>query len=168
MSEAVISGPTTPKKATIICWSNQLDRVYLQLVFANTAAAYGMEVTVFIDFWAILAFKKKNAGITGKNLTTKIIGFLKKGSTDRLKLSQMNLGGLGTRMMKRIIKKENVASLDTLIETAMISGVKFIPCQGCMDAFGLTHEDLIDGMEPASGASAAVGSALESQINWFI
>ncbi len=168
LGEAVMIGAATPKKATIICWSDHLDKVYPQLILATTAAAYGVEVTVFIDFWGILVFKKKNAGVTGKNMTTKMIGLLRKGSTDKLKLSRMNMGGLGTWMMKRILKKENVASLETLIEMAMMSGVKFVPCQGCLDAFGLKQEDLIDGMEQVSGASAAVGAALESQINWFI
>ncbi len=168
MGETMSNEATMPKKATIICWSDHLDKVYPQLILATTAAAYDVEVTMFVTFWGLLAFKKKNRGITGKNWMTKMMGFMKKGSTGKLKISQMNMGGMGTWMMRQIFKKEKVASLDSLIEMAMMSGVKFIPCQMTMDAFGLKHEDLIDGMEPAAGASMAISSALESQINWFI
>lgn len=118
---------TMPKKATIIAWSDDLDKVYPQLILATTAAAYDVEVTVFVTFWGLLAFKKKNLGITGKDWMTKMMGFMKRGSTDRLKISQMNMGGMGTWMMRQIFKKEKVASLDSLIEMAMLSGVKFIP-----------------------------------------
>jgi len=163
-----VSEAEKPKKATIVAWSDDLDKVYPQLILATTAAAYDVEVTVFVTFWGLLAFKKKNVGITGKDWMTKMMGFMKKGHTSRLKISQMNMGGMGTWMMRQIFKHEKVASLETLIEMAMMSGIKFIPCQMTMDAFGLKQEDLIDGMEPAAGASMAIASALDSQINWFI
>jgi len=99
---------------------------------------------------------------------TKMLSFMRRGGTDKLKLSKMNMGGMGPWMMKKIFKAENVPTLDSLIQVALESGVKFIPCQMTMDAFGLKREDLIDGMEDPAGASTAIDVALESQINWFI
>ncbi|MDI6716669.1 MAG: DsrE/DsrF/DrsH-like family protein [Actinomycetota bacterium] len=157
-----------PKKATLIAWSDELDKIYPVLILATTAAAYDVEVTVFVTFWGLLAFKKNGRGITGKNWMTKMLSFMRRGGTDKLKLSKMNMGGMGPWMMKKIFKAENVPTLDSLIQVALESGVKFIPCQMTMDAFGLKREDLIDGMEDPAGASTAIDVALESQINWFI
>lgn len=116
-----------PKKATLIAWSDDLDKVYPLMILATTAAAYDVEVTVFVTFWGLLAFKKKNTGLTGKDWMTKMLSMMRKGTTDKLKISRLNMGGMGTWMMRQIFKREKVASLDSLIEMAMMSGVKFIP-----------------------------------------
>ncbi|MBE0448820.1 MAG: DsrE/DsrF/DrsH-like family protein [Actinobacteria bacterium] len=163
MSEAVMT-----RKATLIAWSDDLDKIYPTLILATTAAAYDVEVTVFVTFWGLLAFKKNNRGITGKDWMTKALSVMRKGGTKSLKISRLHMGGMGTWMMNKIFKKEKIASLDSLIEEALISGVKFVPCQMTMDAFGLKREDLIDGMGDPAGASTAINVALDSQINWFI
>lgn len=165
---ATVSEAVTTKKATLVAWSDDLDRIYPLLILATTAAAYDVEVTVFVTFWGLLAFKKNNNGISGKDWMSKALSVMRKGGTRNLKISRLNMGGMGTWMMNKIFKKEKVASLDSLIEMALMSGIKFIPCQMTMDAFGLKREDLIDGMEEPAGASMAINAALDSQINWFI
>lgn len=116
-----------PKKATLIAWSDDLDKVYPLMILATTAAAYDVEVTVFVTFWGLLPFKKKNNGLTGKDWMTKMLSMMRKGTTDKLTISRLNMGGMGTWMMKQIFQREKVASLDSLIEMALMSGIKFIP-----------------------------------------
>jgi peroxiredoxin family protein len=122
-----VSEAEVPKKATIIAWSDDLDKVYPQLILATTAAAYDVQVTVFVTFWGLLAFKKNKKGVTGKSVMTKMLAVMRKGGTDKLKISRLNMGGMGTWMMRKIFKHEKVASLDDLLEMAFMSGVKFIP-----------------------------------------
>lgn len=122
MSEAEM-----PKSATLIAWSDDLDKIYPVLILATTAAAYDVKVTVFVTFWGLLAFKKKDRGITGKDWMTKMLSVMRRGSTDHLTISRLNMGGMGTWMMRKIFKREKVASLDSLIEMAILSDIKFIP-----------------------------------------
>jgi len=157
-----------PKKLTLIAWSDDLDKVYPQLILATTAAAYDVQVTVFVTFWGLFMLKRNDKFITGNNWMTKMLSVMNRGGTKHLKLSKLHMMGMGTWMMNKIFRKNKVATLDSLIEMAMMSGVKFIPCQMTMDALGLAREDLIDGIEDPAGASKAIDEALDSDINWFI
>ncbi len=158
----------TPLKATIIAWSSDLDRAYAALILATTAAAAGMRVTVFATFWGLLLLKKPNRGVTGTDWMTKLLARLAPGGPDRLRLSRSNLGGLGTRIIKELFRQSRIVPLQTFLWMAIDLGVRFIPCQMTMDAFGLKREDLIDEVDVPAGAAFAVSEAAESAINWFI
>jgi peroxiredoxin family protein len=84
-----------------------------------------------------------------------------------LKLSKMNMGGMGTAMMKKVMKDKNVDSLQALIKLAMFNGVKIVACTMSMDLMGITMEEIIDGVEYA-GVAAYLGDAEESNVNLFI
>lgn len=86
---------------------------------------------------------------------------------DKLKLSKMNMGGMGTSMMKKIMNDKNVDSLEELIRKAMKNGVKIIACTMSMEVMGIKAEELIDGVE-LGGVGAYLGDAEESNVNLFI
>jgi len=157
-----------PQKATIIAWSGDLDRAYPVLILATTAAASGMDVTIFFTFWGLFILKRNDVALTGDDWMTKMLSMMNRGGTNYLKLSKMQMGGLGNWMMRRLFKKKKVADLNDLLQLAVDAGVKLLPCQMTMDALGLKREHLIDGVGPAAGAATAIAEASESTINWFI
>ena len=79
----------------------------------------------------------------------------------------MNMGGMGTKMMKMVMKDKNVDSLEILMQHAMKNGVKLVACTMSMDIMGITKEELIDGVELA-GVATYLGDAEESNVNLFI
>jgi peroxiredoxin family protein len=87
--------------------------------------------------------------------------------TGKLKLSNMNMMGMGTRMMKNVMKAKNVMSLEELIEEAKKNGVKLVACTMSMDIMGITADELIDGVELA-GVASYLGDAEVSNVNLFI
>ena len=78
----------------------------------------------------------------------------------------MNMGGMGAKMIRSIMKKKNVYSLDELIDSAMKAGVKIVACQMSMDLMGIHQEELIDGVE-IGGVATFLGSAETSDTNLF-
>jgi peroxiredoxin family protein len=157
-----------PNKVTIVACSGDLDKAYPVLILATTAAASGKDVTIFFTFWGLFIIKKNDGKIIGKDWMTKMLSWMHRGGTDRLKLSQYRMGGMGTWMMNQVFRKNKVARLSELLEMAKELGVKMVPCQMTMDAFGLSAADMIDGLEPAAGAATAIEYASDAGINWFI
>lgn len=157
-----------PKKMTIIAWSGDLDKAYPTMILATTAAASGMEVTIFFTFWGLFILKKNDAPRSGNDAMTKMLGMMNKGGSDNLGLSKLNMGGMGSWMMRQIFKKNQVADLGELIEMGKEMGIKYLPCQMTMDALGLTREMMIDGLGEPAGAATALAEMAESQINLFI
>lgn len=148
---------------TIVCWSGDLDRVWPQYILATTGAAYGMDVMLFCTFWGLFPLKRPEAAITGHDWMTKALGLM-----NRERLTHLNFGGVGTKMMRAIAEQQKVAPPEELMQLAMEMGVRIAPCQMTMDLMGLEREDLIDGLEEPLGAAAAVAAMKKSDINLFI
>ncbi|HEY3368932.1 MAG TPA: DsrE/DsrF/DrsH-like family protein [Symbiobacteriaceae bacterium] len=155
-------------KVTIVACSGDLDKAYPILILATAAAASGKDVAIFLSFWGLFILKKNDGKMIGKDLMTKMLSWLHRGGTDRLKLSQYRMGGMGTWMMNQVFKKNKVARLSELLDMAKELGVKLYPCQMTMDAFGMTMADLIDGVEQPVGAATAIELASDAGVNWFI
>ena len=85
----------------------------------------------------------------------------------KLKLSKMNMAGMGTAMMKKVMNDKNVDSLEDLMKKAMENGVRLVACTMSMDIMGITREELLDGVEFA-GVASYLGDAEESNVNLFI
>jgi peroxiredoxin family protein len=151
------------ERMTIVAWSGELDKVWPQYILATTGAAYGMEVTMFCTFWGLFTLKRPEVKVTGDNWMTKMLG-----TVNNERLSHLNFGGAGPKMMRSIAKRHKVAPPDELIATARELGVKLAPCQMTMDLMGLKREDLIDGIEEPLGAAAAMSNMQRSRINLFI
>lgn len=161
------TAPALPDGKTIIVFSGDLDRVLASFIIANGAAAMGRQVTMFFTFWGLNVLRKSQKVTVKKPIIDAMFGMMMPQGIDKLKLSKMNMGGMGTAMMKKVMRDKNVNSLQELIQSAMGNGVKIVACTMSMDIMGITKEELIEGVELA-GVGAYLGDAEESNVNLFI
>ncbi|MEA4815257.1 MAG: FAD-dependent oxidoreductase [Lachnospiraceae bacterium] len=164
------SAPAVQSRAdgkTIIVFSGDLDRVLASFIIANGAAAMGRPVTMFFTFWGLTVLRKPEKQNIKKTFIESMFGAMLPRGTGKLKLSKMNMAGMGTSMMKKIMNDKNVDSLDALIQKAMKAGVKIVACTMSMDVMGIKQEELINGVE-LGGVGAYLGDAEESNVNLFI
>ena len=152
---------------TIIVFSGDLDRVLASFIIANGAAAMGRPVTMFFTFWGLNALRKPDKQPVQKTFMESMFGMMMPRGSKKLKLSKMNMAGMGTAMMKKIMQDKNVDSLEALIRKAMKAGVKIVACTMSMDVMGIKEEELIEGVE-LGGVGAYLGDAEESNVNLFI
>jgi peroxiredoxin family protein len=155
-------------KLTIIAWGGDLDRIWPTTILATTAAASGMEASVFFTFWGLFAIVKPGVRVTGQNWMQRMMSVMNPGSAQKAKLSRYQFAGAGPRMFKRLARKRQVARPEELIETARDLGVRLIPCQMTMDLLGLRREDLLDGLEEPIGAATAIAEMREASVSLFI
>ena len=155
-------------KLTIIAWGGDLDRIWPTTILATTAAASGMESTVFFTFWGLFAIVKPDVRITGDNWMQKMMSAMNPGSAQKAKLSHYNFAGAGPAMFKKLAGDRQVAKPEELIATAQDLGVRLIPCQMTMDLLGLKRDDLIDGLEEPIGAATAIAEMRDAAVSLFI
>jgi peroxiredoxin family protein len=155
-------------KKTIILFSGDMDRVLAAFVIANGAAAMGDDVTMFFTFWGLNAIRKYDKPTQhGKSFLQRMFGDMMPCGPNKLHMSHMNFAGVGPKLMKRMMRKNNVMSLDEMLTTAKEQGIKMIACTMSMDVMGLKAEELIDGLEYA-GVATYLGEADEANVNLFI
>lgn len=157
----------TPEGKTIIVFSGDLDKVLASFIIANGAAAMGRPVTMFFTFWGLTVLRKSEKQHLKKSVIESMFGTMLPRGSGKLRLSRMNMGGIGTAMMKRIMADKNVDSLEALIQKAIQQGIKIVACTMSMDVMGIKAEELIDGVE-LGGVGAYLGDAEESNVNLFI
>ena len=155
-------------KLTIIAWGGDLDRIWPTTILATTAAASGMESSVFFTFWGLFAIVKPGVRITGENWMQKMMSAMNPGSAQKAKLSRYHFAGAGPTMFKKLADDRHVAKPEELIETARELGVRLIPCQMTMDLLGLKREDLLDGLEEPIGAASAIAEMRTAAVSLFI
>jgi peroxiredoxin family protein len=152
---------------TIIVFSGDLDKAMAAFIIANGAASMGKKVTMFFTFWGLSILRKPDAVQVKKSPMDRIFGWMLPRGAGALKLSQMNMLGMGTKMMRAVMKDKNVSSLADLIASAQKAGIGIIACQMTMDVMGLRKEELIDGVE-VGGVGYYLGKAEDSNLNLFI
>ncbi len=167
-AQAAEAGINKRNKITIIAWGGDLDRIWPTLILSTTAAASGMEASVFFTFWGLFALVRPGVRITGDNWMQKMLSVMNPGSPGKAKLSKLSFAGAGGGMMKKLASDYKAPLPSELIETARDLGVKLIPCQMTMDLLGLKREDFIDGLEEPIGAATALLEMKESAIQLFI
>ena len=156
-----------PQGKTIIVFDGDMDKAMASFIIANGAAAMGRPVTMFFTFWGLNILRKKEKVKVKKSFIESMFGKMMPRGVDQLKLSNMNMMGMGSKMMKYVMKSKNVASLDQLIEDAKRNGVKLVACTMSMDVMGIKEEELIDGVELA-GVASYLADAENSNVNLFI
>jgi len=167
--EAAQRGKVQKKnKMTIIAWGGDLDRIWPTTILATTAAASGMEASVFFTFWGLFALVKPDVRITGENWMQKMMSLMNAGSAKKAKLSRYHFAGAGPAMFKKLANDHQVEKPEELIATAQELGVRLIPCQMTMDLLGLKREDLIDGLEEPIGAATAIAEMRDAAVSLFI
>ena len=152
---------------TLVVFSGDLDKVLASFIIANGAAAMNRPVTMFFTFWGLNALRKNEHVKVKKPLIDKLFGLMMPRGSQKLKLSKMNMAGMGTAMLKKVMNDKNVDSLETLMKTAMANGVRLVACTMSMDIMGITKDELIDGVE-FGGVASYLGDAEEGNVNLFI
>lgn len=166
-SADVPTNPSRGKGKSFILFSDDLDKALATFVLANGAAATGEKVTIFFTFWGLNAIKKQNKPATRKDIFGKMFGMMLPSDSSKLKLSKMNMAGIGPKMMRYIMKNKNIESLETLREMAIANGVEFIACQMSMDVMGIKREELLDNVT-IGGVATYMNRADNSNVNLFI
>ena len=159
----VISG----QGKTMVVFSGDMDKALASFIIANGAAAMGRPVTMFFTFWGLNILRKPEKQHVKKSTVEKMFGAMMPRGSRKLKLSKMNMGGMGTKMMKRVMREKNVETLENLMKQAMENGVKLVACTMSMDVMGIRKEEIIDGVEFA-GVASYLGDAENSDVNLFI
>ena len=155
------------KGKTFILFSDDLDKTLATFVLANGAAATGEKVTIFFTFWGLNAIKKEQKPDVKKDFFGKMFGMMLPSDSRKLKLSKMNMGGIGSKMMRHIMKRKGVDSLESLRRQAIDNGVEFIACQMSMDVMGVKREELLDGVS-IGGVATYMDRADGANMNLFI
>ena len=158
---------TLPSELSMIVFSGDLDKLLAAFIIANGAAAMDTPVTMFFTFWGLNVLRRSEPVSVKKSLVESMFGWMMPKGANKVVLSKMNMGGMGTVMMKRVMKQKNVYSLPRLIETAKDSGVRMVACTMSMDVMGITKEELIDGVE-FGGVASYLAAADRSRTSLFI
>jgi len=161
--------PSTPqcKQKTIVVFSNDLDRAMAAFIIANGAAAMGSSVTLFFTFWGLNILRKDAGTPVRKTFMERMFGMMMPRGARKLVLSKMNMLGMGTMMMKGIMRQKQVATLPELIASARNAGVRLVACTMSMDVMGIKKEELIDGVEEG-GVAMYLAAAEQGSVNLFI
>jgi NADPH-dependent 2,4-dienoyl-CoA reductase/sulfur reductase-like enzyme/peroxiredoxin family protein/TusA-related sulfurtransferase/rhodanese-related sulfurtransferase len=152
---------------SMVVFSGDLDKAIASFIIANGAASMGRNVTMFFTFWGLNILRRPKKVSVKKDFMGKMFGAMLPRGTHKLKLSQMNMGGMGPKMIRNLMKNKNVPSIEELMQSAQEAGVKFVACQMSMDLLGIAEEELIDGVE-VGGVATFLGSAESSDTNLFI
>lgn len=155
------------KGKSFILFSDDLDKALATFVLANGAAATGEKVSIFFTFWGLNAIKKERKPAVKKDIFGRMFGWMLPSGSRKLKLSKMNMGGMGPKMMRHIMKRKNIESLETLRDMAIANGVEFIACQMSMDVMGVAKEELLDNVV-IGGVATYMNRAEDSNVNLFI
>ena len=158
---------STGNDKTLVVFSDNLDKAIASFIITNGAAAMGRKVTMFFTFWGLNILRKPTGEKVKKDLLGRMFGMMMPKGSQKLKLSQMSMGGLGGKMIRYIMKKNNVTSLEELIEQAKNQGIKIIACSMSMDLMGIKKEELIDGIE-IGGVATYLAAAETADTNLFI
>lgn len=155
-------------RATLVVFSGDLDRAIAAFVIATGAAASGLETTLFFTFWGLSILKKKHsAAVVKRDLMQKMFALMTPGSSASLGVSKMNYFGIGATMLRTMMKKQRVSSLEELMDLARELGVRMIGCSMSMDVMGVDKAELFDGIE-LGGVAAFMGEAARARVALFI
>lgn len=152
---------------TFILFSDDLDKALATFVLANGAAATGRKVTIFFTFWGLNVIKKHDKPQVKKDVWGRMFGWMMPSDTTGLSLSQMNMFGAGARMMRSVMSRKGVESLESLRQQAIDAGVEFIACQMSMDVMGVKKEELLDNVT-VGGVASYMERAEQANLNLFI
>lgn len=152
---------------TLIVFSDDLDKALASFVIANGAASTGKKVTMFFTFWGLNVIKRRQKPAVSKDIFGKMFGWMLPSHSGKLKLSKMNMGGAGSWMMRLIMKKKHIDSLESLIAQAAENGVEMIACTMSMDVMGVKEEELMDNVT-LGGVATYLERAEDANVNLFI
>ena len=149
--------------------SGDMDKILAAMIISLAAAAMDSEVKLFFSFWALSALRDPKKKAKGKDFLSKMFGIMLPNGRNKLKLSNMNMFGMGPVMIKRLMKQQNVMSLDEMFKEAADLGIEITVCEMSMNLMGFKKEEIIDYPHLRyAGATTFVADAGESSMQWFI
>jgi peroxiredoxin family protein len=164
-----ISKKAPEDKLAMVVFSGDMDKVLAAFVIATGAVAMGMEVVMFFTFWGTPVLRDKKKKVGGKDMMGKMFGAMLPKGTGDVKLSNMNMGGMGTAMMKSLMKKKNVASLEEMVSLAEELGVRIYVCEMSMDLMGFSRDEFIDYKNlDFAGVATFLAEAQDAKVQLFI
>ena len=155
-------------KVTLVVFSGDFDKALAAFNIAVGAATMGMEVDMFFTFWGLNIIKKNKGPIKSKGIMRKMLNAMNRGGSKRLHLSKFHMFGVGTWMMKRLMKDVNFPQLEELMALAREFGVKYIACTTSMGIMGITREALIPEVDTLAGVATYLAEAKESKVNLVV
>ncbi len=153
-------------RVSIIVFSGDLDRVLAAFVIATGAAAMGQQVSMFFTFWG-LSVLKKDTQLGGKTLFQQMMALMSPGSSESLPVSKMNYFGVGSKMLRAMMKEKNVSSLEEMIALSREMGVRTIACEMSRDVMGIKESEMVSGIE-SGGVATFLADSLKSRTSLFI
>ena len=156
-------------RMTLVVFSGSLDKALAAFIIAVGSVAMGMEAVMFFTFWATPVLRDEKKSVGGKDFMSRMFGWMLPKGPKQVKLSKMNMGGMGTGMLKSLMAKKNVASLEQMIQVAGEFGVKIKVCEMSMDLMGFKREEMIDypGLE-YGGVASFLADAKDSKVQLFL
>ncbi len=156
------------ESVTLVVFSGELDKALAAFNIAIGAASMGMEVSMFFTFWGLNIIKRNEGSIRSKGVMRQMLNFINRGGSKRLHLSKFHMLGMGTWMMKRLMKDVNFPQLEELMAMAKEMGVKFIACTTSMGIMGISKEAFIPEVDSFAGVATYLAEAREGRVNLFI
>ncbi len=152
---------------SIVLFSGDLDKAIAAMIIANGAASMGRKVTIFFTFWGLNVLRRSHRVAVRKTAIERMFGWMMPRGSRKLGLSRMNMAGLGSQMIRQVMKHKNVSSLEELLETGLANGIRMVACQMSMDVMGIKPEELLPGVE-IGGVATMLGAAERSDTSLFI
>ncbi len=166
---ARVKGAGQEDKLSMVLFSGDLDKALAAFIIATGAVAMGMESVIFLTFWGTPLFRKPDKTVAGKDLMGKMFGWMLPKGAGKATLSKMNMGGMGTAMLKDLMRKKNVASLPQMIDMAGQLGVRVYVCEMSMDLMGFKREEMIDYPDlKFAGVATFLAEAKNSKVQLFL
>ena len=154
------------RAATFVVFSGDLDKQLMALTLANTAAASGMQTTLFFTFWGVSALRTRRH-VRGKQLIERMFGWMLPRGAGALPMSKLNFGGLGRRLIQWRMRKHGMPSLEQHLDMASALGVRLVACDASLALMGLRAAELRDGVQ-VGGAAGCLQSAADADIGMVI
>ena len=154
-------------KKNIIVFSGDLDKAIASFIIANAAASMGRQVSMFFTFWGLNILRRPERVKTSKDFMSRMFGAMMPRGSQKLALSKMNMGGMGAKMIRGVMKNKHIDSLEDLLKASQQNGIELVACSMSMDVMGIKQEELIDGVK-LGGAAAMLANAEESDMSLFI
>lgn len=164
---AALRERTVDDAATIVVFSNDLDRVLAAFVMATGAAAAGLQTSMFFTFWGLTVLRRTGGAPGPKTLAERVFALGTPSGTRRLGTSKMNFLGAGAALLRRMMEEKQIASLEELVDVSRELGVKMIACTMSMDAMGISRDELVDGLA-YGGVATYMADATRSRVTLFI
>jgi peroxiredoxin family protein len=156
-----------PDGLTMIVFDGDLDKAIASFIIANGALAMGKPVTMFFTFWGLNILRKDAKQPIRKSGIERMFGAMMPRGSRRLGLSRMNMGGMGAKMIRKVMRDKNVDSLETLMQKAIDGGARIYACSMSMDIMGIRREELIDGVE-CVGVASYLGATDDANVGLFV